>query len=126
MMQPESIVRAYLAAMQARDFAQARALLADGFRMCFPGGREFDSLEALSAWAAGRYRYVRKRFEGFDTLPRPGGAIVYCRGLMDGEALDGSPISSVRFIDRFEVRDGRLVDQQVWNDLAEGGARAKP
>jgi hypothetical protein len=126
MMDPEGIVRAYLAAMEARDFAQAGALLADGFRMCFPGGREFDSPEALSAWAAGRYRHVRKRFVGFDTLSRPGGAIVYCRGMMDGEALDGSAITAVRFIDRFEVRDGLLVDQQVWNDLAEDIGSARP
>jgi len=126
MMDPEGIVRAYLAAMEARDFAQAHALLADGFRMCFPGGREFYSLEALSAWAAGRYRYVRKRFAGFDTLSRPGGAIVYCRGVMDGEALDGSAITAVRFIDRFEVRDGLLVDQQVWNDLAEDIGSPRP
>jgi hypothetical protein len=120
-MSAERLVRDYLAAMEARDFAGARSLLADGFRMCFPGGREFESLEALAAWAAGRYRHVRKRFDGFETVAVPGGAVVYCRGVMDGEALDGSPIIAVRFIDRFEIRDGQLVDQQVWNDLAEHG-----
>ncbi|MCC5862905.1 MAG: 4-oxalocrotonate tautomerase [Gammaproteobacteria bacterium] len=41
--------------------------------------------------------------------------------MFSGKALDVSPIDAVRFIDRFEVRDGRLVDQQVWNDLAEVG-----
>ena len=125
-MNAEDLVRGYLAAMEARDFARARALLADDFRMCFPGGLRFDSLEALAGWAAGRYRYVRKRFEGFDTLPVAGGAVVYCRGVMDGEALDGSPITGVRFIDRFELRDGKLVDQQVWNDLAERGSIDSP
>lgn len=124
-MTPEEIVREYLLAMEARDFMRARSLLAADFRMCFPGGRTFASLEALAAWAAGRYRHVRKRFDGFDTVPlaagEPGHAVVYCRGVMDGEALDGTAIEAVRFIDRFEVRDGRLIDQQVWNDLAEHG-----
>lgn len=120
-MNAEQLVRDYLAAMEARDLERARSLLADDFRMRFPGGRHFDSLEALATYASGRYRYVRKRFEGFDTLAVPGGAVVYCRGVMDGEALDGSPITAVRFIDRFELREGKLVDQQVWNDLAERG-----
>ncbi|MCC5862329.1 MAG: nuclear transport factor 2 family protein, partial [Gammaproteobacteria bacterium] len=90
-MTPEQLVREYLAAMEARDFIRARGLLAADFHMCFPGGRSFDSLEALAAWAAGRYRHVRKRFEGFDTVPLAAGvqghAVVYCRGVMDGEAL---------------------------------------
>ncbi len=124
-MTPQEIVREYLLAMEAREFVRARSLLATDFHMCFPGGRTFDSLEALADWAASRYRHVRKRFDGFDTVALavgdPDHAVVYCRGVMDGEALDGTRIEGVRFIDRFEVRGGRLVDQQVWNDLGEAG-----
>ena len=40
---------------------------------------------------------------------------------------DGTPYSGIRFIDRFTVRDGKLVDQNVWNDMAEVlGAKLKP
>ena len=39
--------------------------------------------------------------------------------MLNGESLDGSPISEVRYIDRFVFRDGLIVDQQVWNDLAD-------
>ncbi len=35
------------------------------------------------------------------------------------ELPDGSPYSGIRFIDRFTVRAGTLVDQNVWNDMAE-------
>ena len=44
---------------------------------------------------------------------------VYCFGTLQGERLDGTPYSGIRFIDRFTVREGRLVDQQVWNDMGE-------
>jgi hypothetical protein len=111
----EQVVRDYLAAMERRDLAAAKAMLAPGFHMVFPGGRRFDTLEALVEWARTRYRSARKTYERFDAA----GDVVYCFGTLYGEWLDGTPYSGIRFIDRFTVRDSRLVDQHVWNDLAE-------
>ena len=115
MSKAEEIVRQYLTAMERRDLAAAKALLAPGFFMLFPGGRRFDTLEALVGWARERYRSARKTYERFDAA----GDAVYCFGTLYGEWLDGKPYSGIRFIDRFTVRDGKLVDQMVWNDLAE-------
>ena len=53
----------------------------------------------------------------------PGGARF---DTFDGGVLDGTPYSGVRFIDRFTVRDGKLVDQRVWNDLAQTRGPGKP
>jgi ketosteroid isomerase-like protein len=114
-MTPEQLVRQYLGAMERRDLAAARACLAPGFCMIFPGGRRLGSLEALLEFAKGRYRSARKTCERFDTAADA----VYCFGTLSGERLDGSPYAGVRFIDRFTVRDGKLMDQQVWNDMAE-------
>jgi ketosteroid isomerase-like protein len=119
-MSPEDTVRAYLAAMERRDLAAARALLATGFVMMFPGGRRFETLEQLVEWAKPRYRRALKRHDRYDTAGQAdGSAVVYCFGTLHGELLDGSPYEGVRFIDRFTVRDGKLVDQMVWNDMAE-------
>ena len=115
MSRAEETVRQYLAAMERRDLAAARALLGPGFHMVFPGGQRFETLEALVEWAKGRYRSARKTYERFDTT----GDVVYCYGTLHGELLDGSPYSGIRFIDRFTVRDGKLADQNVWNDMAE-------
>jgi ketosteroid isomerase-like protein len=112
---PEETIRTYLAAMERRDLAAAKALLAPGFHMIVPGGRRFDTLEALVDWAKTRYRSARKTYERFDVA----GNVVYCFGTLYGERLDGTPYSGIRFIDRFTVKDGRLVDQLVWNDLGE-------
>jgi phenylpyruvate tautomerase PptA (4-oxalocrotonate tautomerase family) len=118
-----ALVRDYLAAMEARDLARARRQLADGFVMIFPGGVRLSSLEALVEFARPRYRRVRKIYERFDEAPADDGIVVYCFGTLEGEWPDGTPFAGIRFIDRFTVRDGRLADQQVWNDLAETAAR---
>jgi hypothetical protein len=118
----EQLVREYLAAMERRDLVAAKTLLAPGFFMVFPGGARFDSLEALVESARSRYRSAKKTYERFDTF----GGGVYCFGTLHGELLDGTPYSGVRFIDRFTVRDGKLVDQRVWNDLAEARGPGKP
>ena len=35
--------------------------------------------------------------------------------------MDGTPYQNIRYVDRFTVRDGKIVDQMVWNDMAEHG-----
>jgi hypothetical protein len=119
----ERIVREYLDAMERRDLAAAKAFLAPGFWMLFPGGKRYESLEALVEGARGRYRSARKTYERFDTA----GDVVYCYGTLYGELLSGEKYSGIRFIDRFTVRDGKLADQMVWNDMAEVlGEKLKP
>ena len=117
---PSDVVRRYLAAMEARDIATAQAMLAEGFTMTFPGTAPMASLQELIDWAAPRYRFVTKTYEGFDALQGPeDAAIVYCRGTLSGEWPDGTDFHGIRFIDRFEVVGDRLTRQDVWNDIAE-------
>ena len=112
-------VRSFLEAMENRDLVRARAFLAAGFEMVFPGGARFRKLEDLVGWAKGRYKRVSKTYERFDTAPLDGVVAVYCHGTLSGEWLDGSAFSGIRFIDRFEVSGGLLQSQMVWNDMGE-------
>lgn len=117
---PCDTVRRFLTAMEARDLDAAKALLGDSFSMTFPGTAPMGSLDALQAWAAPRYRFVRKTYEGFEALQSPGAqAVVYCRGTLSGEWPDGTAFTGIRFIDRFEVTAGLLTRQDVWNDISE-------
>lgn len=120
MTDPAQVVRDYLAAMERRDLAAAKGMLAPGFAMTFPGGVRLETLEQLVEWARPRYRSARKIYDRFDVAPaQDGAAIVYCFGTLHGELLSGEAFSGIRFIDRFTVAGGRLLDQMVWNDMAE-------
>jgi ketosteroid isomerase-like protein len=112
---PRDTVRRFLAALEARDLEAARALLAPGATMRFPGAAPFASLEEVVAWSRPRYRFVAKSFDGWD-VARDG--TVWCRGTLRGEWPDGTPFAGIRFVDRFEVRSGLIAAQEVWNDMA--------
>ena len=116
-------MRDYLAAMEARDLETARGMLSDGFQMVFPATQPMTQLSELIDWSKGRYKFVKKTYDGFDAMHSGGVAIVYARGTLYGEWMDGTPFEGIRFIDRFEIAGGRIVRQDVWNDMAE--VRAK-
>ena len=111
----ETLVRACLAAMEARDLPAAQAMLAPGFAMVFPGDVHMTSLAQVLEWAAPRYRFVRKTFDRFDAA----GEVVYITGTLYGEWPDGTPFDGIRYVDRFEIAEGRLIRQDVWNDMGE-------
>ncbi len=116
---PAGIVRAFLAAMEARDLDTAQSYIGEGFSMTFPGAAPMKTLQELIDWSRPRYHFVKKTYEGFDVANSPKGPVVYCRGWLSGEWPDGSGFANIRFIDRFELTDGKITKQDVWNDIAE-------
>jgi hypothetical protein len=48
-----------------------------------------------------------------------GETIVYSVGTLYGEWPDGTPFEGNRYVDRFVVRGGKIVQMDVWNDSAE-------
>jgi len=116
---PCDTIRAYLAAMEARDIDTARAMLAPGFVMNFPDAPGMTTLEQLIAWAKPRYAFVKKTYDRFETLQNGPTTVVYSMGTLYGEWLDGTAFADIRFIDRFEMEGGLLTRQDVWNDMAE-------
>ncbi len=117
--QPEDTVRAFLAAMEARDLDTAKGFLDDGFAMTFPGGSQFSELSELVDWARDRYKSVTKTFDGFDCAFHGTSATVFCFGTLSGVWPDGTSFEGIRFIDRFELEGEVITSQMVWNDLAE-------
>ena len=120
-----AMVRHFLALMQERDLSSASALLAPDFVMHFPGHTAMHTLGELVAWAKGRYTSVAKDYERFDESWADGFTVVYCSGTLRGVWLDGSSFEGVRFIDRFEIADGKIRRQDVWNDLADTLAQGR-
>lgn len=116
---PKQIVMDYLAAMEARDIDTAQKMLGNGFQMVFPGTGPMTKIPELIDWAKDRYRFVRKTYDSVEAMQGDGVAVVYTRGTLYGEWPDGTPFDGIRFIDRFEISGGKIVRQDVWNDIAE-------
>lgn len=113
-------VRVYLDALEARDIDVAQACLAEKVAVTGPGGRPAGSVQDIFANSARRYRRIGKHITRFDAMPAvDGGVIVYCSGTLHGEWQDGRAFSGIRFIDRFELQEGLITRQEVWNDAAE-------
>jgi hypothetical protein len=66
-----------------------------------------------------RYKWVKKKIERTDISARTGETIVYNTGTLYGEWPDGTPFEGNRYLDRFVVRGGKIVQMDVWNDSAE-------
>ncbi len=112
--------------MEARDLDTAEQMMADNARIIFPGGRVFTSQREMVESAKGRYRWVKKSFDHIDHFARDDGTeVVYIMGTLYGVNNHGVAFEGIRYIDRFVVRDGKITEQHVWNDLAESGVFAR-
>ncbi len=115
------IVDTYLTVLMKPDPEGARRYAAPGLRIRFTGGRAMSDPAQCTAFNQSRYRWVRKRFESTDVVAGATRemAVVYNRGTLYGEWLDGTPFEGNRYVDRYVVRDGLITEMDVWNDSAE-------
>ncbi len=115
---PISLVHDYLTAMEQRELDKAEGFLDESFVMTFPGSGELVSLNQVVEWSKGRYLFVKKTFASTNVAYELDKVVVFVTGTLYGQWPDGTAFDDVRFIDRFEIRNDRLVRQDVWNDLA--------
>jgi len=117
-----AVVEDFLAALGRGDQATAEAHLAEGVIMVFPGDKRYSTLNELAQASAARYRHVDKHREEYEAFTdADGDVIVWSMGTLFGENNAGVRYDGVRYVDRFRLRDGRIVEQRVWNDLAQSG-----
>ena len=112
-------VKEYLDATMAPDPVRAASFVAPGFVCRFTGGRAFDTPSGPTSFNAARYSWVKKRIERYDVMPDGDRTIIYSLGHLYGEWKDGTPFDHNRYVDRFIVKDGLILETDVWNDSAE-------
>lgn len=113
------IVERFLEASMVPDPVTAATFVSSELRITFTGGRKYTHPRETAAFNARRYKWVKKRFERTDVVPGTGETIVYNLGTLHGEWPDGTPFEGNRYVDRFVVRGGKIVQMDVWNDSAE-------
>jgi hypothetical protein len=113
------IVEKFLVASMVPDPETAARYIAEPLKLTFTGGRKFSHPRESTAFNAKRYKWVKKKMERSDVAPGDGETIVYNIGTLYGEWPDDTSFEGNRYVDRFVVRDGKIVQMDVWNDSAE-------
>jgi hypothetical protein len=113
------IVERFLVASMVPDPQTAALYIAGDLKITFTGGRKYSHPRETAAFNRKRYRLVKKKMERTDVVPGNGETIVYNLGTLYGEWPDGTPFDGNRYVDRFVVRGGKIVQMDVWNDSAE-------
>lgn len=113
------IVSDFLTVSMIPDPERAATYMAEDVRITFTGGRHMPAARDITAFNAGRYAWVKKQLGQFDWTERDDHTVVYSNGTLHGEWPDGRTFSGNRYLDRFEVRDGKITRMDVWNDSAE-------
>jgi ketosteroid isomerase-like protein len=113
------IVERFLEASMVPDPETAARYIAADLAITFTGGRKYTHPRDTAAFNAKRYRWVKKKMARTDVVPASGETIVYNTGTLYGEWPDGTPFEGNRYVDRFVVRNGKIVQMDVWNDSAE-------
>jgi hypothetical protein len=118
---PKEIVEEFLRIIMVPDPVGARAFTSPELRIRFTGGRPMRDPSETSAFNAERYAWVKKRFERTDLVAGATDeeAIVYNIGTLYGAWLDGTPFEGNRYVDRYVLKHGLIVQMDVWNDSAE-------
>jgi hypothetical protein len=113
------IVELFLEASMVPDPVEAAKYISDDLKITFTGGRKYKHPRETAAFNARRYKWVKKAMARTDVVPGSGETIVYNLGTLYGEWPDGTPFEGNRYVDRFVVRGGKIVQMDVWNDSAE-------
>jgi len=113
------LVRAFLDASMKPDPKLAATYMSKDVVITFTGGRRMPDAHAITAFNAARYNWVKKAVGHFDASDNGDHVAVYSNGTLYGEWKDGRGFSNNRYLDRFEVRDGKITRMDVWNDSAE-------
>ena len=118
---PAEVVDEFLRLMMNPEQVSARRFVGPDLQICFTGSRVIGDPAECTAFNARRYRWVEKRIERTEIVAGGGVAstVVYSVGTLYGEWPDGAPFEGDRYIDRYVVCDGLIVQMDVWNDSAE-------
>ncbi len=113
------IVKKYLDAMLKHDVIAASEFIHPDAKIVYPGGKIFNAIATLSASSSKKFKTLIKNYERFEGFEQDHHSVVYVLGTLDGTWPDDTSFNGIRFIDRYEITDGRITSQEVWSDSAE-------
>lgn len=124
-MSAADVVNEFLRLIMLPDPPAASRYTAPDMKLVFTGKRVMREPADTTRFNASRYQWVKKRIERTDVVistpeeAARGETVVYSLGTLHGQWPDGTPFEGNRYVDRYVVRDGLIVQMDVWNDSAE-------
>ena len=97
----------------------AATFMSDDVVITFTDGQKHDHPTGTTAFNAARYKWVKKKFGQFDVAKNDSETVVYSTGWLYGEWPDGTAFDGNRYVDRFVIKNGKIVKMDVWNESAE-------
>jgi ketosteroid isomerase-like protein len=114
-----SIVERFLEVSMIPDPDSAARFLAPDAEIYFTGKTRMFHPREMAAYNASRYKWVKKKFGTLDIARAEDHIVAYGTGTLYGEWPDGTPFDGNRYVDRFEIRNGKITRIDVLNDSAE-------
>jgi len=114
-----AMVERFMLASMKGDRAVTDELMSPDIDVTFVGGQKLAKPEEIRTVNSRRYRNVAKSIERYDVAVQDDEVVVYSIGTLFGEWLDGEPFEGDRYIDRFTIKGGKIIQMDVWNDSAE-------
>jgi hypothetical protein len=111
----------FLQLNEDRKMEEAQAMFAPNCVIEFPGGKNFKSLADMVENAKGRYNWIKKHRNQYFVGENGNLTTVTSIGTLYGENLHGVAFEGIRYVDVFVIENGLIIEQRVWNDLAETG-----
>lgn len=115
---PRALVESFFERMQT-DRDSIGEFFADDSVITLPGAR-FEGADAPAEFLAfldPRYEWAAKEFDRWIES----GPSVVSVGTLYGVDDDGEPFEGVRYVDVYEVENGKITRLDIWNDLLVDG-----
>ena len=115
------LVETFLRVLMIPDPVAARVFVSPDMLIRFTGGREMQDPGECAAFNSTRYSWVKKQFDRTELVEgaTDDEAVVYMIGTLYGAWADGTPFRGNRYVDRYVVSQGKIIQMDVWNDSAE-------
>lgn len=103
------VATAFAEALEKGDEAAAGALATPDFAGLGLQGERHDLAGLIGASTK-----LRKTYQRFDDAMTDEDRIVFGQGTLEGTAPDGSPLSGVRFVERFRIAGALVAELEIW------------
>lgn len=112
-------VKQFIAAINSRDLQAAESVSDPNLEMFFPAGVTLTGVAGFFDWLKKRTPVSRYDYDTFHAVLSGSDFIVYASGSATGELASGVSFTAVRVLDRFLIRDGKIVKKEAWSDMGE-------